>query len=83
LIETIFNETTTLGVRVYTVERYTLSRETNVVETPWGKVRIKIIKEPDGRIVTSPEFDDCKRIARVKNIPLKQVFFTVSKLLKT
>jgi conserved hypothetical protein TIGR00299 len=83
LIETIFNETTSLGVRAYTVERYTLSRETNVVETPWGKVRIKIIKEPDGRIVTSPEFDDCKRIARVKNIPLKQVFFTVSKLLKT
>jgi len=83
LIETIFNETTSLGVRAHTVERYTLSRETNVVETPWGKVRIKVIKEPDGRIVTSPEFDDCKRIARVKNIPLKQILLTINAITKS
>jgi len=83
LIETIFNETTTLGVRVNTVDRYTLSRKTNVVETPWGKVRIKIIEEPDGRIVTSPEFEDCKKIARAKNIPLKQILLTISKIIKS
>lgn len=82
LIENIFNETTSLGVRVHAVERYTLSRKTNVVETPWGKVRIKIIEEPDGRIVTSPEFEDCKRIARAKNIPLKQILLTISKIIK-
>jgi pyridinium-3,5-bisthiocarboxylic acid mononucleotide nickel chelatase len=82
LIETIFNETTTLGVRVNTVDRYTLSRETNAVETPWGNVRVKIIEEPDGRIVTSPEFEDCKRIARAKNIPLKQILLTMSKIIK-
>ncbi|WAC07267.1 MAG: nickel pincer cofactor biosynthesis protein LarC [Thermodesulfobacteriota bacterium] len=82
LVETIFNETTTLGVRVNTVDRYTLLRKTNAVETPWGKIRIKIIKEPDGRIVTSPEFEDCKRIARAKNIPLKQILLTISKIIK-
>ena len=81
LIENIFNETTSLGVRVHTVERYTLSRKMKVVETPWGKVRIKIIEEPDGRIVTSPEFEDCKRIARAKNIPLKQILFKISKII--
>ena len=82
LIENIFNETTSLGVRTHTVERYTLSRKTNVVETPWGKVRIKFIEEPDGRIETSPEFEDCKRIARAKNIPLKQILLTISKTIK-
>jgi pyridinium-3,5-bisthiocarboxylic acid mononucleotide nickel chelatase len=82
LIESIFNETTSLGVRVHTVERYTLSRKIKVVETPWGKVRIKIIEEPDGRIVSSPEFEDCKRIARAKNIPLKQILLTTSKMTK-
>jgi len=82
LIETIFNETTSLGMRVHTVERYTLSRKIKVVETPWGKVRIKIIEGPDGRIVTSPEFEDCKKIARAKNIPLKQILLTISKMTK-
>ena len=82
LIENIFNETTSLGVRVHKVERYSLSRKTNVVETPWGKVRIKIIEEPDGRIVTSPEYEDCKRIARTKNIPLKQILLTMSQIIK-
>ena len=83
LIETLFNETTTLGVRVNTVDRYTLFRKTDVVETPWGKVRIKIIEEPGGEIVTSPEYEDCKRIARTKNIPLKQILFKINKIIKS
>ena len=83
LIKKVFNETTSLGVRVHTVERYFLSRKMDVVETPWGKVRIKIVEQPDGRIATAPEFDDCKKIARENNIPLKQVFFAVSKATKT
>ena len=81
MVETIFNETTTLGVRVNTVDRYTLSRKTKAVETPWGKVRIKIIEEPGGEIVTSPEYEDCKRIARAKNLPLKQILLKISKII--
>jgi hypothetical protein len=83
LIEKIFNETTSIGVRVHTVERYILSRKTNVVDTPWGKVRIKIIEEPDGRIVTLPEYEDCKKIAGAKNIPLKQIFLKINKIIKS
>ncbi len=83
LIATIFNETTTLGVRVDTADRYTLSRKASAVETPWGKVRIKIIEEPGGEIVTSPEYEDCKRIARTKSIPLKQILFKINKIIKS
>ena len=83
LIETIFNETTSLGVRVHTVDRYILSRKTNVIKTPWGKVRVKIIDQPDGRSVTFPEFEDCKKIAQAKNIPLKQILLAMSKIIKS
>jgi len=81
LIRTIFRETTTLGVRVNPVERFQLGRQTKVIETPWGKVRIKLIEEIDGNLGAYPEYEDCKKIAREKNIPLKQVFNLVNKLI--
>jgi len=82
LVKTIFNETTSPGVRVHTVDRYILSRKTNVIKTHWGKVRVKIIDQPNGGTVTVPEFEDCKKIAQAKNIPLKQILFTINKMIK-
>ena len=68
LIEKIFNETTSIGVRAHTVERYILSPKTNVVDTPWGKVRVKIIEEPEGRnFSTLPSMKIVKK-SRVQKI---------------
>jgi len=71
--EVLFRETTTIGVRRYDVDRECLAREVITVETPVGPVRFKIARR-DGRILNaSPEFDDCVRIAAVRNLSVKEV----------
>lgn len=70
----MFAETSTIGVRSYPVSRVALRRESREVETPYGVVRIKLSHAPDGRVHAAPEYEDCKRIAREKNLPLKVVY---------
>lgn len=69
----MFTQTTTLGVRVYYVERTALERRWKTVQTPWGEVRVKegLL---DGKVVNAvPEFEDCKKIAEANGVPLKAV----------
>jgi hypothetical protein len=69
----IFAETTTLGVRTYTAQRRVLPREVVTVHTQFGDVRMKVA-HLNGRIRhAAPEFDDCKKLAEEKNVPLQQV----------
>jgi pyridinium-3,5-bisthiocarboxylic acid mononucleotide nickel chelatase len=73
LIDLIFHETTTIGVRTYEVRRQTLNRETVPVETPLGQIRMKISRLNGSILNAAPEYEDCQRIATQKNVPLKQV----------
>lgn len=59
LRELLLEHSTTLGVRETTVTRHSLPREMQTVETPYGKVRIKVATLPDGSVKGSPEHDDC------------------------
>ena len=69
----IFKETTTIGLRRHAVDRTTLDRQFMDVETEYGVVRIKVSRM-DGEVVNfAPEYDDCVRVAREKNVPLKRV----------
>ena len=69
----IFEETTTIGLRKYPVDRTILDREFVNVDIEYGKVRIKVSRL-NGEVVNfAPEFEDCARIAREKNIALKRV----------
>jgi uncharacterized protein (DUF111 family) len=70
----IFAETSTIGLRSYTVARVTLRRENKNVTTTYGVVRVKLAYGPDGRVNAAPEYEDCKRLAREKNVPLKVVY---------
>jgi hypothetical protein len=73
LTELLFRESTTIGVRVSDARRRTLERESLTVETSLGPVRMKISRL-NGRVLNAaPEFDDCRRIAEEKGVPLKQV----------
>ena len=73
LTSTVFQETTTIGVRYREMTRECLDRETVRVETPLGTVRFKVARR-DGRVLNaSPEFDDCVRIAAANHRPLKDV----------
>jgi uncharacterized protein (TIGR00299 family) protein len=74
-METIlFRETTTLGIRRYEVSRQKLKRQAAEVETPFGTVKGKL-GWLEGRPPTfSPEYEDCARVARDQNVPLRDVY---------
>jgi uncharacterized protein (TIGR00299 family) protein len=64
LIDAVLSETTTFGVRMQKFQRRVLRREENIIDTPYGPVRIKAGYDREGRLVkTHIEFDDVKRIA--------------------
>jgi uncharacterized protein (TIGR00299 family) protein len=75
IIDTLFRESTSIGVRLYPVRRAKLSRRIEEVETKYGPVRLKISTDQRGRVVNvMPEFEDCKRIAEAEGIPLKEIY---------
>jgi pyridinium-3,5-bisthiocarboxylic acid mononucleotide nickel chelatase len=69
----LFEETTTLGVRMRPVERLELSREWASVETPWGAVRVKVGRLEGREVNAHPEWDDCTVRAREHGVPAKRV----------
>jgi uncharacterized protein (TIGR00299 family) protein len=73
VLDTIFRETTSIGVRIQEVGRKKLSREIREVDTVYGKIRIKISRRGDEVLTATPEYEDCRRIAEEKQVPLKQV----------
>jgi hypothetical protein len=74
LARIILTETSTLGMRVQPVYRYTAQREIRKISTPFGEVPVKI-KLLDGRpIQAMPEYDACAAIAQARNVPLAAVY---------
>lgn len=73
MLNTIFRETTSIGVRTQEVGRKKLTREITEVKTPYGTIRVKISKQGNEVLTATPEYEDCKKIAEEKNIPAKQV----------
>ncbi len=73
LAETIFAETTTIGLRMRQEQRMTLQREFVPVETQWGTVRIKIARMHGEEANAAPEFEDCRKIAVEHRVALKRV----------
>jgi pyridinium-3,5-bisthiocarboxylic acid mononucleotide nickel chelatase len=78
LIDLVFRETTTIGVRTYDVRRKVLDREIVPVATPFGEVRMKISRMNGSVLNATPEYEDCQRLAAEKGIPLKQVIAAAS-----
>jgi uncharacterized protein (TIGR00299 family) protein len=73
LMSLIFAETTTFGARSYRAQRRALPREWVSVSTDYGVVRVKVSRV-NGRILhVAPEFDDCRKLAVEKNVPLQRV----------
>ena len=72
LLDVVFEETTTLGVRYHKVERSTLERKSTVVATPYGSVAVKYGFCNGAIINIAPEFESCKEIATNAKISLKK-----------
>jgi uncharacterized protein (TIGR00299 family) protein len=71
--EMLFAETTTLGVRSTLAQRRILPREWVKVSTRFGEVRVKVARVNGQVRQASPEFEDCRKLAEAKNVPLQLV----------
>jgi uncharacterized protein (TIGR00299 family) protein len=80
IMDIVFRETTTIGVRSYEASRVVLERRIREVETAFGKAKTKISKTADGTVKSFPEYEDCKKIARRYKMPLLEVMAIASKI---
>lgn len=71
--ETIFRETSTLGIRIARWERAVLDRELLEVETEYGKVRVKVGRLHGVQLNAAPEFEDCRQAAGRHGVAVKEV----------
>ncbi|MEG6585536.1 nickel pincer cofactor biosynthesis protein LarC [Dendrosporobacter sp. 1207_IL3150] len=73
MVDIIFKETSTIGMRFYSVERSVAERKLTTVNTDWGLVKVKVSYQ-DGKIINiTPEYDVCKQLAEANNVPLKAI----------
>jgi uncharacterized protein (DUF111 family) len=77
--EILFKETTTLGVRYYPLTVHRLERQYKTVFTEWGAVSVKEGIYGGQVVQRSPEFEECKKIAKLHQVPLKKVYEQVWK----
>ncbi len=73
LSEIIFDETTTIGVRYYLVQREELTRVRTLVDTELGQIEAKQVSTASGHTYTYPEYESMKTIASELGISMKSV----------
>jgi len=73
MVHAMLRETTSLGVRRYDVRREELPRRIEHVETPYGRIPVKVAEGPFGPPHAKPEFDACVAAAREYGVPVRQV----------
>jgi uncharacterized protein (TIGR00299 family) protein len=69
IVQLIFSETSTLGVRIHAAERRVQARTFHAVETPYGQVNIKLSAEGS----YAPEYEDCRALAQRTGVALKHI----------
>ena len=76
----VFEEGLTLGIRRQLVDRWSLPREIKIVKTKYGPIRVKIARYNEKIVRAAPEYDDCKKIAKEKDISLQRIFDETKRL---
>ncbi|MCR4955327.1 MAG: nickel pincer cofactor biosynthesis protein LarC [Lachnospiraceae bacterium] len=77
----MFRETTTIGIRCFEMERSTLERHIEEMDTKYGKVKVKVC-EQDGAKRYYPEYEDVAKICREKDLPFTKVYHEILKVEK-
>lgn len=73
LADVLVSETSTIGLRMTECRRICLPREVHAVATPYGEVRVKVVRLPDGSERATPEYADCARVAAEAGVPVQDV----------
>ena len=69
----LFAESTAIGVRSSEHDRIVLEREQRRVATEYGRIRVKVVWDAEGRAAVTAEYDDCKQAAKKSGAPLRDV----------
>ncbi|MDF7797880.1 nickel pincer cofactor biosynthesis protein LarC [Pontiellaceae bacterium B1224] len=79
MLDLIFAESTTFGIREHFSKRTVLDRSFQTLETPFGAIRLKVGKR-NGKVVTvSPEIEDCRRLADENDVAVREVYEAAKK----
>lgn len=79
--EIIFTESTTLGIRTFDFRKDTLAREFGKLVTEYGEVTVKRSFYKGKEVSVKPEYEECRKIAIERNIPVKEVYNNIMSLL--
>ncbi len=75
IVETFLRESTSIGVRYFTVHREKLERRVESIETPFGSVRVKVSFNRQGKVRhVAPEYEDCRRLSLEKKTSVIEVY---------
>ena len=80
MLAVLFSESTTLGVRLREIERLRLAQQNFIAETKYGNIRVKVGMFKGEIKNISPEYEDCKKMAKQHQVPLKEVYEEVKKV---
>lgn len=75
----VLRETSTLGVRCYMVDRLVLLRDSVKLKTRFGTLTVKVAEEPGGGKRATLEYDEARKIAVSRKVPLKAVYDEVTR----
>jgi uncharacterized protein (DUF111 family) len=86
LTDILFRETTTIGIRIHSIERRKLERKTKKIKTRFGEAEVKLAYSNGNLVNISPEYESCEKLAEKSGLPLKEIYEevkeTANKLLK-
>jgi uncharacterized protein (TIGR00299 family) protein len=82
----LFRETTTIGVRIHSIERRKLDRKSKKIKTKFGEAEVKLAYSKGELVNISPEFESCEKLAKKTGLPVKEIYEevkeTANKILK-
>ncbi len=79
--ETLFSESTTIGLRYHPVYRDHLPRQVVEIDSPWGRLKVKQVIRA-GKKFLLPEFEECRRLAKQQGKSLKEIYQAVQYFLE-
>ena len=77
----IFSESSSLGIRTFPFKKDTLVRRLETIQTIYGEINVKRSFYKESEVSCKPEYEDCRRIAEERGIPLKEVYNNIMALL--
>ena len=77
MAQVVLRESSTLGVRIQQIQRLKAQRTQERINTPIGTIVVKVKRLGSRIISASPEYEECRRIARERNMPLDEVYAVV------